>query len=80
MSGDTVFHRKIVKPHNNMMEEMDEHDLRKTSVREGTDDAPTAFFDNHDMPFNVTDMFQCSSNVQRSMMDMVLDFFEFIVH
>ncbi len=58
MVGDTILHRKIIEPHDDMVKEVDEHNLREVSVRESADDPPTMFLDDPNPAFDVTDVFR----------------------
>ena len=54
---DTIFHGEIINPHDDMVEEMDYHDLREASIGEGTYDSSTTLFDDPNPALDVSDMF-----------------------
>ena len=55
--GDAVVHREVVKPKDDVVEEINQHDPRETRVREGAYDATASFLDHPYMSFYVTDVF-----------------------
>ncbi len=57
MVGDTILDREVIQPHDDMMEEVYEHNLREVCIREGANDASAAFFDDPDVVFDVANMF-----------------------
>ena len=54
---DTVFHGEIIKPHDDMVEEMDEHDLGEASIGEGTYDSSITLFDDPNPGLDVSNAF-----------------------
>ena len=77
---DTIAHWEIIKPHDNMVEKMDEHDLWEVGIGEGTQDSSTTIFDDTNPAFDVANVFRSSRCVEDGMQDMILDLIKFVVH
>ena len=78
--GDAIVHGEVVKPQDDVVEEIDQHDPWETSVREGAYDAAASFLDHPYTSFNVADVFRCHSSIESSLLDVIADFFKFVVH
>ena len=69
---DTIAHRQIIKPHDNMVEKMNEHDLWEAGIGEGTHKSSTTLFDDTNSVFDVTNVFRSSRRVEDGVRDMSL--------
>ena len=78
--GDTILSGEIIQPHDDMMKQMHEHDLRETSVWQGTENTPATLLDNPDPALNVADMLRCSSSIDNDVGGMISNLIELIVH
>ena len=72
--------REVVEPHNDEMEEIDEHYLGKVRVWESSDDAATPLFDNTDTAFDFANVLPSSRKVECGVVKVGADLFELIVH
>ncbi len=77
---DTIAHWEIIKPHDNMVEKMDEHDLWEAGIGESTQDFSTMLFDDTNSAFDVANVFRSSRRVEDGVRDMILDLIKFVVH
>jgi len=77
---DTILCGEIIQPHDNMMKQMHEHDLRETSVWQGTENTPATLLDNPDPALNVADMLRCSGSIDNGVGGVISNLVELIVH
>ena len=78
--GDAILDREVVQPHHDMVEVEYKHYLWEASIGKGENNATASLLDNMDMTLDVANVFRGSSSIQSSLVNVVLDLLEFIVH
>ena len=78
--GDTILSGEIIQPHDDMMKQMHQHDLREFSVWEGAEDTTATLLDDSDPALNVAVMLRCSSSIDNNVGGMLSNLIELIVH
>jgi hypothetical protein len=79
--GDTIVHREVIEPHDDMMEKVDKHYLREVGIGKGAYNTAASFLNNVNTGWEgVSNMFQGGSGIQSCLVNMVLDLLKFIVH
>ena len=61
---DTIIHGDMIKPHDNMVQEMYEHDLWEAMIGEGANDSPTMLFDETNPALYIADVSRSSRCVE----------------
>ena len=76
----SILNREVVQPHDNVVEEMNEHYLWDIQIWKGAGDPSAAFLDNPNATLDVPNMFGNRSSIDDDLWDMIRNLVEFIVH
>ncbi len=76
---DTIGRRDIIEPHHHIMKKINQHNAWDLGIRKSAYDAATMFRDNANTAFNFANVF-CSRGCVECSIDVISDFFEFIIH